>query len=129
MVALYRPGPMNNIPEYISRKQGKKSIKYFHPKAEKFLAKSYGVLVYQDDLLYTALELAGYTWETVDKFRQAVRKKIPAEMAKQHVIFVEGCQKTSGMSAKEAEAVWALFEPFQGYGFNKAHAACYGRVA
>lgn len=129
MVALYRPGPMNNIPEYIARKQGKKPIKYFHPKAEKFLAKSYGVLVYQDDLLYTALELAGYTWETVDKFRKAVGKKIPAEMAKQHVIFVEGCQKHSGMTAKEAEAVWALFEPFQGYGFNKAHAACYGRVA
>lgn len=129
MVALYRPGPMNNIPEYIARKQGKKPIKYFHPKAEKFLAKSYGVLVYQDDLLYTALEIAGYTWETVDKFRKAVGKKIPAEMAKQHDIFVEGCQKTSGMSAKEAEAVWALFEPFQGYGFNKAHAACYGRVA
>jgi DNA polymerase-3 subunit alpha len=129
MVALYRPGPMNNIPEYIARKQGKKPVRYFHPKAEKFLSKSYGVLVYQDDLLYTALELAGYTWETVDKFRKAVGKKIPAEMAKQHVIFVEGCQKHSGMSAKEAEAIWALFEPFQGYGFNKAHAACYGRVA
>lgn len=129
MVALYRPGPMNNIPEYIARKQGKKPEVYFHPKAKKFLSKSYGVLVYQDDLLYTALELAGYTWETVDKFRKAVGKKIPTEMAKQHVIFVEGCQKTSGMTAKEAEAIWALFEPFQGYGFNKAHAACYGRVA
>ncbi len=129
MVALYRPGPMLNIPEYIARKQGRKPIQYFHPKAEKFLAKSFGVLVYQDDLLYTALELAGYNWETVDKFRKAVGKKIPAEMAKQHVIFVEGCQKHSGMTAGEAEAIWALFEPFQGYGFNKAHAACYGRVA
>jgi DNA polymerase-3 subunit alpha len=129
MVALYRPGPMNNIPEYIARKQGKSRITYFHPKAEKFLAKSYGVLVYQDDLLYTALELAGYNWESVDKFRKAVGKKIPAEMAKQHVIFVDGCQKESGMTATEAEAIWALFEPFQGYGFNKAHAACYGRVA
>lgn len=129
MVALYRPGPMNNIPEYIARKQGKKRITYFHPKAEKFLAKSYGVLVYQDDLLYTALELAGYNWESVDKFRKAVGKKIPAEMAKQHVIFVEGCQSHSKMTAEEAEAIWALFEPFQGYGFNKAHAACYGRVA
>jgi DNA polymerase-3 subunit alpha len=129
MVALYRPGPMNNIPEYIARKQGKSRITYFHPKAEKFLAKSYGVLVYQDDLLYTALELAGYNWESVDKFRKAVGKKIPAEMAKQHVIFVDGCQKESGMTAAQAEAIWALFEPFQGYGFNKAHAACYGRVA
>ena len=129
MVALYRPGPMNNIPEYIARKHGRKQISYFHPKAKKFLDKSYGVLVYQDDLLMTAMEIAGYNWETVDKFRKAVGKKIPAEMAKQHEIFVEGCQKYSAMTKAEAEAIWNLFEPFQGYGFNKAHAACYGRVA
>lgn len=129
MVALYRPGPINNINEYIARKHGKSPIRYFHPKAEKFLAKSYGVLVYQDDLLMTALELAGYNWESVDKFRKAVGKKIPAEMAKQHEIFVKGCQEHSGISAMEAESIWNLFEPFQGYGFNKAHAACYGRVA
>lgn len=129
MVALYRPGPINNISEYIARKQGKSPVKYFHPKARKFLEKSYGVLVYQDDLLYTAIEVAGYNWEQVDKFRKAVGKKIPAEMAKQHVIFVDGCQKNSGLTAAQAEAIWDLFEPFQGYGFNKAHAACYGRVA
>lgn len=129
MVALYRPGPINNIPEYIARKQGRSQIKYFHPKAKKFLEKSYGVLVYQDDLLMSALELAGYNWESVDKFRKAVGKKIPEEMAKQHKIFVEGCQTHSGMTATQAEAIWNLFEPFQGYGFNKAHAACYGRVA
>lgn len=128
MIALYRPGPMNNIPEYIARKHGKK-IEYFHPKAEKFLDKSFGILVYQEDLLFTALELAGYNWETVDKFRKAVGKKIPAEMAKQHEIFVEGCQKHSGMTKTEAENIWNLFEPFQGYGFGRAHAACYGRVA
>ncbi|MEX0877859.1 MAG: DNA polymerase III subunit alpha [Candidatus Spechtbacterales bacterium] len=129
MIALYRPGPMNNIPEYIARKQGKSPIQYFHPKAEEFLAKSYGILVYQDDLLFTAMELAGYNWETVDKFRKAVGKKIPKEMAKQHEIFVKGCQEHSGMTSEEAEKIWELFEPFQGYGFNKAHAACYGRVA
>ncbi len=129
MIALYRPGPMKNIPEYIARKQGRAKIHYFHPKVAKFLEPSYGILVYQDDLLFTALELAGYDWETVDKFRKAVGKKIPEEMAKQHVKFVEGCQKYSGMSAAEAEAVWKLFEPFQGYGFNKAHAASYGKVA
>src|SRR3989338_3079514 len=129
MVALYRPGPINNIPEYIARKQGRSKIKYFHPKAEKFLAKSYGILVYQDDLLFTALELAGYNWESVDKFRKAVGKKIPAEMAKQHEIFVKGCQEHSDMTKDQAEQIWNLFEPFQGYGFNKAHAACYGRVA
>ncbi len=129
MIALYRPGPINNIPEYIARKKGRSSIKYFHPKAEKFLDKSYGILVYQDDLLFTAMELAGYDWESVDKFRKAVGKKIPAEMAKQHEIFVQGCQSHSGISKEKAEQIWNLFEPFQGYGFNKAHAACYGRVA
>ncbi|MEK7503233.1 MAG: DNA polymerase III subunit alpha [Patescibacteria group bacterium] len=129
MIALYRPGPIKNIPEYIARKHGKSPVKYFHPKAEKFLQKSYGILVYQDDLLSTALELAGYNWESVDKFRKAVGKKIPAEMAKQHEIFVQGCQTHSGMKKEEAEEIWNLFEPFQSYGFNKAHAACYGRVA
>jgi len=129
MVALYRPGPMKNIPEYIARKHGKKPVVYAHPGMKKFLERSYGILVYQEDLLMTALELAGYTWETVDKFRKAVGKKIPEEMAKQHVIFVEGCQKHSGMTAEQAESLWALFEPFQGYGFNSAHAASYGRLA
>lgn len=129
MIALYRPGPIKNIPEYIARKHGRSQVKYFHPKVEKFLANSYGILVYQDDLLMTALELAGYNWESVDKFRKAVGKKIPAEMAKQHEIFVEGCQKNSSMTKNDAEEIWNLFEPFQGYGFNKAHAACYGRVA
>lgn len=129
MIALYRPGPMKNIPEYIERKHGRKKIVYYHPKMEEFLDRSYGILVYQDDLLETALSLAGYTWETVDKFRKAVGKKIPEEMAKQHVIFVNGCIEHSGMTEAQAEGLWALFEPFQGYGFNKAHAASYGRVA
>ncbi len=129
MVALYRPGPMKNIPEYIARKHGRKAIVYYHPKMKEFLERSYGILVYQDDLLSTALELAGYTWETVDKFRKAVGKKIPEEMAKQHVIFVNGCIQHSNMTEQQAEGLWALFEPFQGYGFNKAHAASYGRLA
>ncbi len=129
MIALYRPGPMKNIPEYIARKQGRKPVRYFHPRVASFLEPSYGILVYQDDLLFTALELAGYNWETVDKFRKAVGKKIPAEMAKQHVKFVEGCMEHSDMSRRDAEGVWELFEPFQGYGFNKAHAASYGKVA
>jgi DNA polymerase-3 subunit alpha len=73
--------------------------------------------------------VAGYTWGEVDKFRKAVGKKIPEEMKKQHVMFVEGCQKHGGMSRERAEALWKLFEPFQGYGFNKAHAASYGFIA
>ncbi len=129
MVALYRPGPMDNITEYMARKNGEKKAEYLHPKMESYLAKTFGVLVYQDDLLMTAIELAGYSWGEVDKFRKAVGKKIPEEMAKQHVIFVEGCKKHTGMSARDAEALWNLFEPFQGYGFNKAHAASYGNLA
>ncbi len=129
MIALFRPGPMANISEFIARKLGKKPIVYDHPKMQKFLDKSYGVLVYQDDLLYTALEIAGYDWGMVDKFRKAVGKKIPEEMAKQHEIFVDGCQKTSHMSKEEAEKLWDLFVPFQGYGFNKAHAASYGIIS
>lgn len=129
MVALYRPGPIDTIAEYVARKHGKKTITYYHPKMEKFLDKSFGLLVYQDDLLYTAIELAGYNWEEVDKFRKAVGKKIPEEMAKQHVKFVQGCVQHSQMTEKEAEKIWELFEPFQGYGFNKAHAASYGMVA
>lgn len=129
MVALYRPGPMDNINEYIARKHGKKPVTCMHPKMKNFLDKTFGVLVYQDDLLYTAIEVAGYDWGEVDKFRKAVGKKIPEEMKKQHVKFVEGCQKHGGLSEKKAEEIWKLFEPFQGYGFNKAHAASYGKVA
>lgn len=129
MVALYRPGPMDNIKEYTERKHGRKQISYLHPKMEKFLDTTYGVLVYQEDLLMTAIEVAGYSWGEVDKFRKAVGKKIPEEMRKQHIIFVEGCQKHGHMSKEGAEALWKLFEPFQGYGFNKAHAASYGHVA
>ncbi|MBY0376812.1 DNA polymerase III subunit alpha, partial [Patescibacteria group bacterium] len=129
MVALYRPGPMDNIAEYIARKHGKKPVTYLHPKMKNYLDRTFGVLVYQDDLLYTAIEVAGYNWGEVDKFRKAVGKKIREEMAKQHVKFVEGCQKHGGMSEKKAEELWNLFEPFQGYGFNKAHAASYGKVA
>lgn len=129
MVALYRPGPMNNIHEYIARKHGKSPTTYLHPKMKNFLDRTFGVLVYQDDLLMTAIEVAGYTWGEVDKFRKAVGKKIREEMAKQHIKFVEGCQKHGGMTEKKAEELWNLFEPFQGYGFNKAHAASYGKVA
>lgn len=129
MVALYRPGPMDNIREYIERKHGKKPIIYMHPKMKDFLATTFGVLVYQDDLLMTALHVAGYSWGEVDKFRKAVGKKIPEEMKKQHVKFVEGCITHGNMKKADAEKLWDLFEPFQGYGFNKAHAASYGRVA
>ncbi len=129
MVALYRPGPMDNISAYIDRKFGRKKPEYLHPKMEEFLGKTYGVLVYQDDILFTAIEIAGYNWTTVDKLRKAIGKKIPEEMALQHEIFVNGCIEHSGMTTDGAEKIWDLFVPFQGYGFNKAHAASYGMLS
>ena len=128
MVALYRPGPMESIPEYIKRKHNPHLVKYLDPRMKNFLKESYGLIVYQDDLLFCALEMAGYNWEEADKFRKAVGKKIPAEMAAQHEKFTKGIV-TNGQTAKFAEELWKLFEPFQAYGFNKAHAASYGRVA
>jgi len=128
MVALYRPGPMSVIPEYIARKHNPSLVKYLDPRMKKFLDKSYGLIVYQDDLLFCALELAGYTWEEADKFRKAVGKKIPEEMAAQKEKFIRGIVK-NGQTQEFAEDLWKLFEPFQSYGFNKAHAASYGMVA
>lgn len=128
MVALYRPGPIAVIPEYIARKQASRKITYLDPRMEKFLDKSFGLLVYQDDLLFCAIELAGYTWEEADKFRKAVGKKIPAEMAAQKAKFIKGIIE-HGQTVTFAENLWKLFEPFQAYGFNKAHAASYGIVA
>lgn len=128
MVALYRPGPMAIIPEYIARKNDPKKISYFDPKMKKFLNKSYGLLVYQDDCLYTAIELAGYDWVTVDKFRKAIGKKIPEEMNAQKEKFIGGCVK-NGYTKEKAEEIFGFIEPFTSYGFNKAHAASYGMLA
>ncbi|MDP3994764.1 MAG: DNA polymerase III subunit alpha, partial [bacterium] len=128
MVALYRPGPMSQIPEYIKRKNDRYLVNYLDPRMKKFLGKSYGLIVYQDDLLFCALDLAGYTWEEADKFRKAVGKKIPAEMAAQKEKFIKGVIK-NGQTTEFAGNLWTLFEPFQSYGFNKAHAASYGMVA
>ncbi|MBU0999438.1 DNA polymerase III subunit alpha [Patescibacteria group bacterium] len=128
MVALYRPGPMESIPEYIKRKHNPELVKYLDPRMKKFLGESYGLIVYQDDLLFSAIELAGYNWEEADKFRKAVGKKIPKEMAAQREKFTQGIIK-GGQTPEFAEKLWKLFEPFQAYGFNKAHAASYGKVA
>jgi DNA polymerase-3 subunit alpha len=129
MIALYRPGPLQFIPEYIARKHNPKLIKYFDPAFEKILKRTYGILVYQDDLLTIAHDLAGYSWEEVDKFRKAVGKKIPEEMAKQKIKFIEGCMKTSGWSQGKAAEIWNWIEPFAAYGFNKAHSASYSAVS
>lgn len=128
MVALYRPGPMAQIPEYIRRKNNPEKVEYFDPRMQEYLDKSYGLLVYQDDVFLTAIKIAGYTWEEADKFRKAVGKKIPQEMQKQKDKFIKGAVK-NGLTRQKAEKLFKLIEPFSGYGFNKAHAASYGMLA
>lgn len=128
MVALYRPGPMQVIPEFIKRKHNPKLITYPDPRLKDALAQSYGIICYQDDVLLTAITLAGYSWGDADKLRKAVGKKIPSEMKKQKEKFIEGCEK-NGLSKTKAEEIFTLIEPFAGYGFNKAHAACYAMIA
>ncbi len=129
MVALYRPGPIQFIPQYIERKHNPRKITYLDPALQPILQKTYGILVYQDDLLMMANKLAGYTWGEVDKFRKAVGKKIPAEMAEQKEKFINGCVKYQGWPLKKAQELWTWIEPFAAYGFNKAHSVSYGLVA
>ncbi len=129
MVALYRPGPMEVIPEYIRRKQNPKYINYPDPRMKEDLEASYGLLVYQDDVLMASIRLAGYTWLDADKFRKAMGKKIPAEMAEQKEKFYKGCSEYGGLDIKKIDDLWKKIEPFAAYGFNKAHAASYGLVA
>ncbi|MFZ5845050.1 MAG: DNA polymerase III subunit alpha [Patescibacteria group bacterium] len=128
MVALFRPGPMQVIPEFIRRKHNPKSVTYPDPRLKDALKQSYGIICYQDDVLLTAINLAGYSWGDADKLRKAVGKKIPSEMKKQKEKFIEGCVK-NGLSRAKAEEIFQLIEPFAGYGFNKAHAACYAMIA
>ncbi len=128
MVALFRPGPMETIPEFIRRKHNPKLIKYLDPRMKDYLEMSYGVLTYQEDVLLTAINIAGYSWIEADKLRKAMGKKIPAEMAAQEEKFVSGCLK-NGTSQNVAKELWHLIEPFAAYGFGKAHAASYAIVA
>ena len=128
MNALYRPGPMANIPEFIKRKHNPALITYPYPGLEEILKESYGVLTFQDDVLLTVIKLAGYTWLDADKFRKAMGKKIPAEMKKQKELFINGCKRNK-ISEKKADELFETIAPFAGYGFNKAHAACYAIIA
>ncbi len=128
MVALYRPGPMESIPRFIKAKHGETEITYLHPRLEPLLKESYGVIVYQDQVLQIAVQLAGFTWGEVDKFRKAMSKKLADEMAKFREKFVHGCEK-NGIRAKIADEIFSFIEPFAGYGFNKAHACAYAWVA
>ncbi len=128
MIALYRPGPMGSIPDYIQRKHDPSKIRYYDPRMEDYMKQSLGILVYQEDVLLSAINLAGYTWLEADKFRKAMGKKIPAEMAKQKDQFLKGAVE-HGMTKEKADGLWALIEPFAAYGFPKAHAASYGMIS
>ncbi|MCX6713794.1 MAG: DNA polymerase III subunit alpha, partial [Candidatus Vogelbacteria bacterium] len=128
MVALYRPGPMEAIPEYIKRKHDPSQIKFLDPRLKPILHHSFGVLVYQDDVMLISIHLAGYTWIEADKLRKAMGKKIPAEMQAQKDKLLKGLV-LGGLNEKKALELWSQIEPFAAYGFNKAHAASYGRVA
>lgn len=128
MVALFRPGPMQVIPEFIRRKHDPKHISYPDSRLKNVLKQSYGLICYQDDVLLTAITLAGYSWGDADKLRKAVGKKIPSEMKKQKEKFIDGCV-ANGLTKTKAAEIFTLIEPFAGYGFNKAHAACYAMIA
>ena len=129
MVALYRPGPMETIPEYIARKHNKELVVYEDSRMKEYLEFSNGLLVYQDDVLMTSIKLGGYSWLDADKLRKAMGKKIPEVMAAEKEKLLKGFVEYGKLSKKLAEKLWKLIEPFAAYGFGKAHAASYGRVA
>lgn len=128
MVALYRPGPMAFIPDYIERKKNPQKVRYLDPRMEEILKDSYGVITYQDDVLQIAIKIAGYTWLEADKLRKAMGKKIPIEMAAQKERFMRGCVGNN-MRKDAAQRLWEQIETFAAYGFGKAHAASYGNLA
>jgi DNA polymerase-3 subunit alpha len=129
LVALYRPGPMELIPEFIRRRHGEIEIKYEHPLLEPIARETYGILIYQEQVMQAAQVLAGYTLGGADLLRRAMGKKKPEEMAKQREFFVKGCAKVNNIPAAKANEIFDLLEKFAGYGFNKSHAAAYAIVA
>lgn len=128
LVALYRPGPMANIPTYCTRKHGLEKPEYIHPKLEPILRETYGVIVYQEQVMQAAQILAGYTLGQADLLRRAMGKKIRSEMAAQRKDFVKGATDR-GIERSHADAIFDLLERFAEYGFNKSHAAAYALVA
>lgn len=129
LIALYRPGPMDLIPEFISRRKGEVRIDYEHPALEPICRETYGIMVYQEQVMQAAQVLAGYTLGSADLLRRAMGKKKVEEMAKQREAFVAGCSKQHGIPAHKANKIFDLLEKFAGYGFNKSHAAAYAIVA
>ncbi|MFN9031144.1 MAG: DNA polymerase III subunit alpha [Betaproteobacteria bacterium] len=126
--ALYRPGPMDLIPDFIERKHGRQRIEYLHPSVEPILAETYGIMVYQEQVMRIAQVVGGYSLGGADLLRRAMGKKKPEEMAQQRTIFVEGATR-QGVSGNVATELFDLMEKFAGYGFNKSHSAAYALVA
>ena len=129
LVALYRPGPMDNIPLFGDRKNGRVAIDYPHPLLEGILAETYGIFVYQEQVMQAAQMLAGYSLGQADLLRRAMGKKIQAEMDAQRATFVEGCATHNDIAPAKANELFDLIDKFAGYGFNKSHAAAYALVA
>src|SRR5437016_1633089 len=129
LIALYRPGPMELIPEFIKRRHGEVKIEYEHPLLEPICRETYGIMVYQEQVMQAAQVLAGYTLGGADLLRRAMGKKKLEEMAKQRDSFVKGCAKVNNIPGPKANAIFDLLEKFAGYGFNKSHAAAYAIVA
>jgi len=128
MVALYRPGPMEYIQDYIDGKHGRKKLKYLHPKLKPILAKTYGVAVYQEQLLQIARDLAGFSYGEADILRKAVGKKIKKLLAEQETKIIKGMIE-NGIAKNVAKSIWEFILPFAAYGFNRSHAACYAMIA
>jgi DNA polymerase-3 subunit alpha len=128
LISLYRPGPMDNIPLYIARKHGKEKVKYPHPLLESILSATYGIMIYQEQVMKTAQEMGGYSLASADILRRAMGKKNKTEMEKNKKIFIEGAAKNS-ISSSVAGQVFALMEKFAGYGFNRSHAAGYAVIS
>ena len=129
LVALYRPGPMDLIPDFIKRRHGKVEIKYEHPLLEEISEETYGILIYQEQVMQATQLLAGYSLGSADLLRRAMGKKKVEEMAKQRLSFVAGCKETHQIPEAQANKIFDLLEKFAGYGFNKSHAAAYAVVA
>ncbi len=129
LVSLYRPGPMDNIPSFGRRKAGTEPIEYPHPALEPILSETYGIFVYQEQVMQAAQILAGYSLGGADLLRRAMGKKIKAEMDAQRATFVEGCGTANGISVAKANELFDLIDKFAGYGFNKSHAAAYALLA
>ena len=126
--ALYRPGPMDLIPSFVARKHGREVVEYPHPLVEKVLSETYGIMVYQEQVMQTAQVLGGYSLGGADLLRRAMGKKKAEEMAEHRAIFRKGAE-VNGLSETKADEVFDLMEKFAGYGFNKSHAAAYSLLA